>query len=265
MTEQKTGLKQRDKRIVSFVNQKGGVGKTSSALCIATGLALAGQQVLLIDGDPQGNLTLFFTEKKQNDLYRLFIDIKTNGEVYNPFEYPIRGVREKLDLIPIFERELRSLLNEKEMEGLILPFSNFLAKLKQQYDWIFIFDCSPSNGMLEKAIISVSEAIFVPLEFQLFSIAGLNGLLDEISRCGEKQGRAIIVEALIFTKAEKHINRIKEYRQIFSDFHIPIYEICKSEDIPKSIEMKRTIWEIAPSRNAASDYYEIITHSFLGS
>jgi len=81
---------------------------------------------------------------------------------------------------------------------------------------------------------------------------------------GGETGRDISVEALIFTKTEKRINRMNEYREIFSNFRIPIFEVCKSESLPKSIETGRTIWESAPTGFAAADYYDIITHVFLG-
>ena len=108
------------------------------------------------------------------------------------------------------------------------------------------------------------EAVLVPLEFQLFSIAGLSGLLEEIASVGKATGREILVDSLIFTKTENRLSRVQEYRKIFAEFQIPIFEICKSEVLPKSIEEGKTVWEYDPASFVARDYYKIIEKSYLG-
>jgi chromosome partitioning protein len=256
-------LKKKDRKIITIANQKGGVGKTSSALCIGSGLAMAGQKALLIDGDPQGNLTLFFTEEKRNDLSGLLKEMAASAKVNNPYDYIIPGIRENLDLLPLFNRNLRNEISENQLSDITLLFIDLVAKLRGLYDWIVI-DCSPSNGRLEKLMISSSEAVLVPLEFQLFSIAGLQGLLEDIKNCGTQVRKNISVEALLFIKAENRLTRVHEYRNIFQTFYIPIYEVCKSEFLPRSIELKKTIWETAPSSFVARDYYNIIEKLFIG-
>jgi chromosome partitioning protein len=250
------------KRVIGFVNQKGGVGKTASTLSIGTGLALAGQKVLIIDGDPQGNLTMFFTADKAPGFYDFLRDLN-DGTFSDTGKYILRDVRERLDIIPNQQRELRTLLHDSQIAEIAPRFIELLRELKTSYDWVLI-DCSPSNGALERTLVSACDTVIVPLEFQVFSISGLSGLLDEIKVWGGETGRDISVEALIFTKTEKRINRMNEYREIFSNFRIPIFEVCKSESLPKSIETGRTIWESAPTGFAAADYYDIITHVFLG-
>ncbi len=258
-----SSLKSRGLTIVSIGNQKGGVGKTVSAITIASGLAAAGQKTLMIDGDPQGNLTLFYISKNQPDIMSLFQDILEQKAIDNLENYIIQGVRENLDLIPFLHNDFRSRDIEQKLPLIQVAFFNLLLKAKQSYDWI-LFDCSPSNGMLEQLIISSSEAVLVPLEFQLFSISGLEYLLEEIKLCGKNVSRNITVAALIFTKAENRLNRIQVYSDIFKTFTIPIYEICKSEYLPRSVEMRKTIWEFAPSSIVGKDYYKLIDKLFIG-
>ncbi|NPV00547.1 MAG: ParA family protein [Brevinematales bacterium] len=250
------------KRIIGFVNQKGGVGKTASTLSIGTGLALSGQKVLLVDGDPQGNLSMFFTPDKKPGFYDLLRDLN-EGAYTNTENYILRDIRDNLDIIPNQQRELRTLMHDTQITQIAPRFIEILREMKSSYDWILI-DCSPSNGALERTLVSACDTVIVPLEFQVFSISGLSGLLDEIKVWGNETGREISVDALIFTKTEKRINRMNEYREIFSNFRIPIFEVCKSESLPKSIETGKTIWENAPTGFAAADYYHIITQVFLG-
>lgn len=261
-----TLLKTRNLRIVSLVNQKGGVGKTVSCISLASGLAVAGQKTLVIDGDPQGNLSLFFAGEgspEQQDLSHLLREMIEGNVNIDYTDFTISNVRENLDLLPLFNRRLRRDIPETDINDIRRDFANFLMKLKNVYDWILI-DCSPSDGKLENLLISASEVAMVPLEFQLFSIAGLKSLLDEIQECASSLEKSILVEGLIFVRSDNRTNRIKDYKAIFHDFHIPIYEIGKSEVVPRSIELGKTVWEHAPTHFVSKDYYKIIRRSFIG-
>ncbi|OHD57268.1 MAG: hypothetical protein A2Y33_14980 [Spirochaetes bacterium GWF1_51_8] len=258
----KKSLRSTGKRVIGFANQKGGVGKTVSTLSIGAGLALAGQRVLLIDGDPQGNLTLFFTSDKSSGFFDLLRGL-TEGGFSQIENYILPEVRENLYLMPNCQRELRSLIKDAQITSIAEAFIDHVRLLKSRFDWILL-DCSPSNGALEKMLVSACDAIVVPLEFQVFSITGLSGLLDEIKQWGGEIGREIPVEALVFTKTEKRISRMNEYREIFRNFRIPIFEVCKSEWLPKAVELGKTIWETAPTSYSAEDYYRIVSQIFLG-
>ena len=81
--------------------------------------------------------------------------------------------------------------------------------------------------------------------------------------CSADAGKEIRVHSLIFTKAENRLGRVNTYREVFSSFSIPIFEICKSEYISRSLEKSRTIWECGPSSYAARDYSRVIEKGFL--
>jgi chromosome partitioning protein len=254
-------LKQGGMRVVTVANRKGGVGKTSSVIQIASGLARRGERVLAIDGDPQGNLTLFFGGKDKKDFGEM-LGAMVSGAKFKPDEYINHGVRRHLDIIPAKNRNLRLEMHDTDIASAYDPFASFVATIKERYDWVII-DSSPSNSPLERLLIRASDAVIIPLEFQLFSVSGLESILDEVQFCAGDANRDIRVHSLIFTKAENRLNRVNTYRQVFSSFHIPIFEICKSEYVTRSIEKSRTIWECGPSSYAARDYARIIDKGFL--
>ena len=249
--------------IVSIANQKGGVGKTITSIELASGLARGGSRVLVIDGDPQGNLSLFFQPEaiSGRDFGDLLRDLLGNG-VPQASDYIRSAVRPGLDLIPASNRNLRAEFRDDSMDRVSPLFAAFLKSLRNPYDWILI-DSSPSNGSLERMLIRASEAILIPLEFQLFSVAGLEAILEEIASCSKEAAHPIRVHGLIFTKAENKLKRVEIYREVFSAFRIPIFEVCKSEYIPRTIEKSKTIWEGDPESFVARDYGRIIEKVFL--
>lgn len=270
-------------RIVAIANQKGGVGKTVTALNLAAGLARAGQRVLVVDGDPQGNLTLILGRRPvpaagdsgdgngapssarrpaPRDLAGLFGAIAARERV-PVSDFIEKGVRRGLDLLPSRNRRMRLELGDSDILAAAPGFALLLARLAERYDWIVV-DTSPSNGPLERALIAACQAVVIPLEFQLFSVSGLEAILAEVRECAAAFGREIRAHALVFVKAENKVGRVEEYRRVFSRFRTPVFEICKSEYVPRSIERRRTLWEAAPASYAARDYARIIDTSFLG-
>jgi len=247
--------------VVTIANQKGGVGKTASVIQIASGLAKRGEKVLVIDGDPQGNLSLFFGAKSERDFGDLLSALATETSIPLP-DYLHKRVRRNLDLLPARNRNLRLSLSDRAITEAAKPFSAFIASVRSRYDWV-ILDSSPSNSPLERLLIRASDAVIIPLEFQLFSVAGLEAILEEVKDCSTDAGKDIFVHSLIFTKAENRLNRVNTYREVFSSFSIPIFEICKSEYISRSLEKSKTIWECGPSSYAARDYSRVIEKGFL--
>lgn len=267
-----TSLKALGLKIVAVANQKGGVGKTTTVATLASGLARSGEKVLLVDGDPQGNLSLLFgLEGRHPELGDLFglLASEGNGEVAKRGSSPridaciVKRVRRSLDILPLSRRHLRTELGDRLIERAEKPFALALAGLRDRYDWI-LMDTSPSNGSLERVLIAASEAVLIPLEFQVFSLSGLEAILADIGECGDRAGRTIRPHALLFTKAENAVARVDAYRNLFASFRIPIFEICKSEYVPRSMERGRTLWEAAPASLVAKDYRTVIDKAFLG-
>lgn len=282
-------LKSLGLKSVVIANQKGGVGKTTTALALGSGLARLGERVLLVDGDPQGNLSLFFMGLPAScgdsasggeeagrgicELLKVLVEGNSarggsgfgGGEAAAKLvlaEYLSKAVRPGLDLLPCAARGLRSEFCDADIRAASPGFSAVIDSARADYDWIIV-DSSPSDGALERLLLSSCEAVVIPLEFQLFSIAGLEAMIRDVESCSRESGRDIHVHSLVFTKAENRVGRVETYRRLFSSFRVPIYEVCKSEYLPRSVERARTIWEGAPSSYAARDYERIIEKAFL--
>ena len=161
--------------VITIANQKGGVGKTASVIQIASGLAKRGEKVLVIDGDPQGNLSLFFGAKSERDFGDLLSALRTETSIPLP-DYLHKRVRRNLDLLPARNRNLRLSLSDADIGEAARPFSAFISSVRSRYDWV-ILDSSPSNSPLERLLIRASDAVIIPLEFQLFSVSGLEQYL----------------------------------------------------------------------------------------
>ncbi len=254
-------LKQTGAKVITIANQKGGVGKTSSVIQISSGLAKRGQKVLAIDGDPQGNLSLFFGADDKKDICQLLRSILAS-EPIKLAEFIHRHTRRNLDVLPASNKNMRMEFPDEDIKRTYSAFARFIDSIRPKYDWIII-DSSPSNSPLERLLIRASDAVIIPLEFQLFSVAGLEAIIEEVENCTKESGREIKIHSLIFTKAENRLNRVQTYREVFSSFHIPIFEVCKSEYIVRSLEKSRTIWECGPASFAARDYARVIDRAFL--
>ncbi|GAB1483915.1 ParA family protein [Treponema sp.] len=267
-------LKELGLSIIAVANQKGGVGKTASVAALASGLARRGERVLIIDGDPQGNLSLHFIPVSRveaskgaplKDLGYLLHQLASGESSTLSLldECILKRVKLRLDLLPISQRHLRTELGDEGIHRAGKAFAVLLKKLKSRYDWIII-DSSPSNGVLERLLISASEAVIIPLEFQIFSMSGLDAILSDTAECAELSGHPIRPHALIITKVENSLARVESYRKLFASFQIPIFEVCKSEYVSRAFERGKTIWEAAPSSYVAKDYDRIISKAFLG-
>ncbi len=261
-------LRELDLRIVAVANQKGGVGKTVTVATLASGLARRGQRVLLVDGDPQGNLSqLFGAPEGRPELGGLLELLSEDGAA--PLSsakldsFIVKRVKLRLDLLPVHRRRLRTELGDERIIRAEKGFALCLERLAARYDWILL-DTSPSNGALERLLVSACRAVVIPMEFQVFSVSGLESILEEVAECSRRAGRAIRPHALVFTKAENGLARVETYRKLFASFKIPIFEVCKSEYVPRALERGRTLWEAAPSGYAARDYGRILDKSFLG-
>ena len=157
-------------KIVSVVNQKGGVGKTTTAVNLASGIGIAGKKVLLVDADPQGNSTSGFGVNKKNakiTSYELLIGkaklesavIKTEFKNVDIVPSSMDLAAAEVDLIEIEHREAQLKMS--------------LAAAREKYDYIFI-DCPPSLGLITINALNASDTVLVPIQCEYFALEGLS-------------------------------------------------------------------------------------------
>jgi chromosome partitioning protein len=182
-------------KIISIANQKGGVGKTTTAVNLAAALGVLDQRTLIIDADPQANATsgVGFDPKNVNSsIYNLLI----TGDL--PQQAIMKTANPNLDLIPAHID-----LVGAEIEMINLPsreyiLKNVLEDLKNQYDYIII-DCSPSLGLITLNALTASDSVIIPVQCEYFALEGLGKLLNTIKIVQNRLNTGLQIEGLVLT------------------------------------------------------------------
>ena len=205
-------------RIVAVTNQKGGVGKTTTAINVATSLALAGRRVLLVDVDPQGNLTSGVGLKGQRadggTTYEALLDdgaaesfvMRTQVEnlYLMPADRNLTGAEIELVSVPQRERRLQRVLDP----------------LRSRFDHIFI-DCPPSLGLLTLNALVAADAALIPLHCEYFALEGLADLVGTMRRVRGALNPALDIEGVLLTMYDDRTNLgqlvARDVREFFKD------------------------------------------------
>ena len=204
-------------KIISIVNQKGGVGKTTTAINVAGTLAAINYKVLLIDFDPQGNSSSgvgFDYTNRELNIYNVLNDSTCVNDCIQKTKIPNLDVILATTDLAVAEIELASI------EGREYILSSGLKNIKDNYDYIFI-DCPPSLGMLTINALCASNSIIVPLQCEFFALEGLAHLLDTIDRIKNNYNSSLKIDGIILTMYDKR-NKLtedveKDVRNCFGD------------------------------------------------
>ena len=189
-------------RIIAVANQKGGVGKSTTAINLSACLAEKGKKVLAIDMDPQGNTTSGFGVDKngiENTLYELLLgEAETKDTI-------VKDVVENLDLIPSNIN-----LSGAEIELVGIDNKEFILKgitdkLRRKYDYI-IMDCPPSLNMLTINAMTTADSVLVPIQCEYYALEGLSQLIHTVELVKERLNPVLEIEGVVFTMYDARTN-----------------------------------------------------------
>jgi chromosome partitioning protein len=233
-------------RVVAVSNQKGGVGKTTTAINLATSLALAGRRVLLVDIDPQANLTSGVGLKGHANAAGTIYQALTSG-VEEPASFVLQTSVERLSLVPA-DRNLTGAeidlvpLSERE-----LRLRQFLAPLRSQFDYIFI-DTPPSLGLLTLNALVAADAVLIPLNCEYFALEGLADLVATLRRVRAAFNPALDIAGVLLTMYDDRTNLGQQVaRDIRAFFQERVYRTV----IPRNVRLGE-----APSHGIPAIVYD---------
>ncbi len=217
-------------RKIALANQKGGVGKTTTAVNLAACLALAGQRVLLVDCDPQGNASsgLGIERKKLKEcIYDLFLGQRAARELVRPTR--VKG----LDIIPA---TIQLAGAEVEMAGIAQRehiLKKAISDLTSDYQYI-LFDCPPSLGLLTVNALVASDSVIIPLQCEYYALEGLSQLVDTLLLIKRRLNPALHIEGIVFTMFDGRTNlSIQVVDEVKKHFRRQVYRTI----IPRNVRL----------------------------
>ena len=244
----------RTARIFALANQKGGVGKTTSAINLGAGLAELGQKILLVDFDPQGGCAIglgYQPDELEVTIYNCLLDRDTT-----PDDAIIHTQIENLDLLPsnidLSAAELM-LSGEVAREQSLL---RVLAPLRSRYDFIFI-DCMPSLGLLTVNALTAADGVIIPLECEYYALRGMAQLMDSIGIVQERLNPRLHVDGIVATMYDRRTLHSREVLTTVEEaFGNKLFDtvVRKTIRFAEAPVAGQPILSYAPSSTGASAY-----------
>jgi len=231
-------------KIISVANQKGGVGKTTTVINLATSLSAINKKILLIDADPQGNASTgigIAHENRSPNLYDLivneFLDLSSIKKTIVP----------GLDIITANTNLAASEIELAEVKNREFVISNLLSKI-EGYDYILI-DCPPALGLLTINALVASHSIIIPLQSEFFALEGISSLVNSVELIKENFNPNLVIEGILLTMIDKRnsLSSLVE-KDVRNHFGETVYKTT----IPRNVRISE-----APSHGKPAILYDV--------
>jgi chromosome partitioning protein len=215
-------------RVIAVTNQKGGVGKTTTTVNLATALAASRRRVLVIDGDPQGNTsTGFGIDNRKHDLYQLLAD-KTD------LKKAIRSTAVKgLSIIPTSNALSAAEVELTDLDKREFRLKSITEKTRADFDYIFI-DCPPSLGLLTVNALTAADAALVPIQCEYYALEGLSQLMKTIEGVRAGLNPKLVVQGVVLTMYDGR-NRLSDL--VANDVRSHLGKLVYKTIIPRNVRV----------------------------
>ena len=231
-------------RIIAVANQKGGVGKTTTAINLSSCLAELGQRVLVVDTDPQGNTTSGLGVDKdaaELTVYQLMIGECQIRECIEHTQF------ERLDVIPSNVNLAGAEIDLIGIEDREYILKKALAEVREEYDFV-ILDCPPSLSMLTVNAMTAADTVLVPIQCEYYALEGLSQLMHTISLVQNRLNPDLEMEGVVFTMYDARTNlSLQVVENVKNNLNQTIYKTI----IPRNVRLAE-----APSHGLPINYYD---------